>query len=164
MSDAHSERSLWIQSLSVLSATSPCCLESMTTMPRQNSSKPARGEKVPLDTDVHVGSRVRSRRVQLGMSQSDLAEKVGITFQQIQKYEKGTNRIGSSRMSQIAGALGVQPPYFFDDPLANAGGDMEDFNTFIGSRDGVLLMQAFVKIKDKTLRRTIAQLVADLED
>jgi transcriptional regulator with XRE-family HTH domain len=98
------------------------------------------------------------------MSQSDLAEKVGITFQQIQKYEKGTNRIGSSRMSQIAGALGVQPPYFFDDPLANAGGDMEDFNTFIGSRDGVLLMQAFVKIKDKTLRRTIAQLVADLED
>jgi hypothetical protein len=69
-------------------------------------------------------------------------------------------------MSQIANALRVPPAYFFEDPLANAapGGDLDGFAAFIGSRDGVALMQAFVKIKDDGLRNTIANLVADLED
>jgi len=70
--------------------------------------------------DTHVGSRVRSLRLQMKMSQSDLADKLGITFQQIQKYEKGTNRISSSRLHQIAGIFGVSAPYFFEDPLTNA--------------------------------------------
>ena len=135
-------------------------------MPHQKSSKPPKPVKVPMDTDVEVGARARSRRVQLGMSQTDLGDKLGITFQQIQKYERGTNRISASRMSQIADALAVPPAYFFDDPLADAapGADLDGFAEFISSRDGVALMQAFVKIKDKTLRHTIAQLVADLED
>jgi len=118
-------------------------------------------------TDTHVGRRVKSRRMQLGLSQSDLADKCGITFQQIQKYEKGTNRIGSSRLQQIADALQVTPPYFFEDPLAETphlGQDVKiaQVNEFLSSRDGIDLMRAFVKVKSKSLRRMIVEIVDEL--
>lgn len=119
--------------------------------------------------DIHVAARVRSRRIQLGMSQTELGDKVGITFQQIQKYEKGTNRIGASRLVQIAGALGVRPEYFFDDPLAQLAPQADGMNTnlfdeFLASSDGVALMQAFTRIKSKSLRHAIATLISDLKD
>jgi transcriptional regulator with XRE-family HTH domain len=119
--------------------------------------------------DIHVAARVRSRRIQLGMSQTELGDKVGITFQQIQKYEKGTNRIGASRLVQIAGALGIRPEYFFDDPLALLAPQADGMNTnlfdeFLASSDGVALMQAFTRIKSKSLRHAIATLISDLKD
>lgn len=68
----------------------------------------------PHPVDIHVGQRVRERRILLGLSQSKLAQALGITFQQVQKYEKGTNRVGSSRLFDISEALGVSIPYFFE--------------------------------------------------
>ena len=117
--------------------------------------------------DVHVGARVRSRRMQLGMSQTDLANKLGLTFQQVQKYEKGVNRIGASRLYRIASILDVPPQYFFEDPLATVpvnGGHMatSEFIEFCASRDGLVLMEAFVRIKDKATRHKIAKLVEGL--
>jgi transcriptional regulator with XRE-family HTH domain len=70
--------------------------------------------KIPNLTDKHVGQRVRMRRLMLGMSQEKLGDAIGLTFQQVQKYEKGTNRISSSRMQQIANVLQVAPPFFFE--------------------------------------------------
>jgi len=72
------------------------------------------GKKEPNPIDVEVGARIRARRVMSGMSQSSLAEGLGITFQQAQKYEKGSNRIGSSRLQTIANILGVPVAYFFE--------------------------------------------------
>jgi transcriptional regulator with XRE-family HTH domain len=123
--------------------------------------------KLRIDpVDLHVGSRVRSRRRQLGLSQTELGAAIGIAFQQIQKYEKGTTRISSSRLHQIAEVLKVAPAYFFEDPLAtiaiNRGkADVSAFDDFCASRDGVALMQAFVKI-DKTTQHTIAKLVEQM--
>jgi transcriptional regulator with XRE-family HTH domain len=120
--------------------------------------------KLRIDAvDLHVGSRVRSRRRQLGLSQTELGVAIGIVFQQIQKYEKGTNRISSSRLHQISMVLKVAPAYFFEDPLAkfaiNRGkAEVSAFDDFCASRDGVALMQAFVKI-DKATQHTIAKLV-----
>src|SRR5690606_13936188 len=79
------------------------------------------GKKSPNPIDIHVGSRVRLRRMMLGMSQEKLGEGLGITFQQIQKYEKGTNRIGASRLQHIARILSVPVSFFFED--APGGGD-----------------------------------------
>ena len=103
------------------------------------------------------------------MSQTELGDKVGVTFQQIQKYEKGTNRMGSSRLFQVARALGVEPEYFFDDPLAQLARQVDGMNTdkfdeFVASSDGVALMQAFTRIKNKSLRHAIAALITDLKD
>ena len=127
---------------------------------------PVKSAKQLNAVDVHVGSRVRSLRIQLKMSQTDLGESLGITFQQVQKYEKGKNRISSSRLHQIAKVLGVTPPYFFQDPLAevahHGSAAMKDFDEFCASREGVALMQAFVRIKDKAMRHTIAKLIEDL--
>ncbi|RUY60953.1 XRE family transcriptional regulator, partial [Mesorhizobium sp. M7A.F.Ca.CA.001.13.1.1] len=72
-------------------------------------------KKKPNPIDIHVGSRIRLRRNMLGMSQEKLGENLGITFQQIQKYEKGTNRVGASRLQAIASILGVPVAFFFED-------------------------------------------------
>ena len=131
-------------------------------MPTAKSAK--KFEKV----DLHVGSRVRSLRLQRRMSQTELAGELGITFQQVQKYEKGTNRISSSRLHQIASILGVAASYFFEDPLEqvphNGRFDISAFDAFCASRDGIALMKSFLKIKDRVTRRKIAELVADLAD
>jgi transcriptional regulator with XRE-family HTH domain len=137
-------------------------------MPRRKTSKSPVSEKKVREIDAYVGARVRSRRIQLKISQTDLGKAAGITFQQIQKYEKGVNRIGSSRLQAMATVLGVAPDYFFENQVSKSalepdGLRMDTFNEFVGSPDGVRLMQAFVKIKNKLLQRTIVKLVADLE-
>ncbi|MGH6853068.1 MAG: helix-turn-helix domain-containing protein, partial [Methylocella sp.] len=71
-------------------------------------------KKIPNPIDRHVGGRVRMRRVMLGMSQEKLGDALGLTFQQVQKYEKGTNRIGASRLQQISRTLDVPPAFFFE--------------------------------------------------
>lgn len=129
------------------------------------------GSKIgkPRDDDVRVGARVKSRRIQLDMTQGDLAASLGLTFQQVQKYETGRNRIGSSRMVQIAQTLGVAPGYFFEDLMPVVASGHEELSPavltdFIASKDGVALMQAFVKIKSRSIRHQIVKLVADLEE
>ncbi len=129
-------------------------------------------KKTPNPVDSHVGSRVRMRRVLIGMSQEKLGEALGITFQQIQKYEKGTNRIGASRMQQIATVMGVPVSYFFDDAPggdAKAKGFGESAGSdyvvdFLTTAEGLQLNKSFVKISDAKVRRKVVELVSALAD
>lgn len=131
----------------------------------------------PNPMDIHVGSRVRLRRMVIGMSQEKLGEKMSLTFQQIQKYEKGTNRIGASRLYQLAQILDVPVQFFFEDaPLGvgnrgamPAGGFAESKTEaflldFLNSRDGLELNRAFVKITDPKVRKRVVELVRALSD
>ena len=128
-------------------------------------------KKKPNPTDIHVGSRIRLRRNMLGMSQEKLGESLGITFQQIQKYEKGTNRVGASRLQAIASILGAPVAFFFEDlpgqEAAGSGGFSEDASAtfaieFCTSSEGLQLNRAFVKISDTKVRRKIIELVKAL--
>lgn len=129
-------------------------------------------KKKPNPTDIHVGGRIRLRRNMLGMSQEKLGENLGITFQQIQKYEKGTNRVGASRLQAIASILGVPVSFFFEDVpgLDTASrGFAEDSSTslavdFCTSPEGLQLNRAFVRIQDVKIRRRIIDLVKSLGD
>lgn len=121
----------------------------------------------PNPIDVHVGRRVKIRRMELGMSQEKLAAAIGLTFQQVQKYEKGKNRISSSRLWQIAQTLQVPEAFFFEGAPGRSRSDRKlpsgDFVAdFTASLDGLVLAKAFVKIKNKKLRRHIAALAAHL--
>jgi transcriptional regulator with XRE-family HTH domain len=124
-------------------------------------------KKQPNPIDIHVGSRVRLRRMMLSMSQEKLGEHLGITFQQIQKYEKGTNRIGASRLQHIARVLQVPVSFFFEDAPGSPGdvaGMSEAPQTqhvvdFLSSSEGIQLNRAFVRIKDAKLRRRVIDLV-----
>ena len=125
-------------------------------------------KKQPNPIDIHVGSRVRLRRMMLGMSQEKLGEQLGITFQQIQKYEKGTNRIGASRLQHIARVLSVPVSFFFEDapptPTAEPSGMAEPRSAnyivdFLSSSEGIQLNKAFVRIKDAKQRRRVIDLV-----
>jgi transcriptional regulator with XRE-family HTH domain len=131
----------------------------------------APNKKQPNPIDTHVGSRVRLRRMMLGMSQEKLGEHLGITFQQIQKYEKGTNRIGASRLQHIARVLTVPVSFFFEDapggPSADGTGLAERQPAhyvvdFLSSSEGIQLNKAFINIKDAKLRRRIIDLVRAL--
>jgi transcriptional regulator with XRE-family HTH domain len=128
-------------------------------------------KKQPNPIDIHVGSRVRLRRMMLGMSQEKLGEQLGITFQQIQKFEKGTNRIGASRLQHIARVLSVPVSFFFEDapatPNAGTTGVEESSSTnyvvdFLSSTEGIQLNKAFVRIKDAHQRRRIIDLVRSM--
>ena len=121
----------------------------------------------PNPIDIHVGSRVRFRRMLLGMSQEKLGEKLGLTFQQVQKYEKGINRIGASRLQRIAEVLRTSPAFFFEqDDLeapSLAGLDLsapvDPVTEFLRSKEGLVLNRAFMKIEDRRIRETIISLV-----
>ncbi len=128
-------------------------------------------KKKPNPIDIHVGSRIRLRRNMLGMSQEKLGESLGITFQQIQKYEKGTNRVGASRLQAIASILSVPVAFFFEDApghvAGEAGGLAEDSSTnyvvdFLNSPEGLQLNRAFVRINDPKVRRKVVDLVKAL--
>jgi transcriptional regulator with XRE-family HTH domain len=122
--------------------------------------------KTPNPIDVHVGGRVRMRRIEVNMSQQILGGHIGLTFQQIQKYEKGTNRIGASRLQQIGRVLEVPTSYFFEGApggwQAGEGGTANTFLELLGTRDGQLLVLSFSKIVDVGLRRSIVDLVERL--
>ena len=124
--------------------------------------------KSPNPIDVHVGARVRMRRFLLGMSQGKLAEQLGVTFQQVQKYEKGLSRISASRLQMIATVFGVPVSFFFEniadhalqeaDPLSDAA------DASLLTQDGVALNKAFVRIRSAKVRRSIVELVKLLAD
>jgi transcriptional regulator with XRE-family HTH domain len=127
--------------------------------------------KSPNPVDRHVGSRVRTRRVHLGLSQEKLGDALGITFQQIQKYEKGSNRIGASRLQLASQVLGVPVNYFFDEAPANglgAPGFAEAATPSYAPHgaagagrdaDAAALLAAFRRVKDAKLRVRIVELV-----
>ncbi|ASY60135.1 MULTISPECIES: helix-turn-helix domain-containing protein [Sinorhizobium] len=124
-------------------------------------------KKNPNPIDTFVGSRVRMRRLMVGMSQEKLADGLGITFQQVQKYEKGTNRIGASRLQAIADILGVHPSFFFqqdEKPEARETAadvhESHEISSFVASKEGIALNRAFLKIADPVLRKKIIALVA----
>jgi transcriptional regulator with XRE-family HTH domain len=130
-------------------------------------------EHEPDATDTHVGKRIRMRRIMLNMSQTTLAKGVGLTFQQIQKYEKGTNRVSASRLQQFAKILEVPISFFFvGGPAAKVHGggkisvkEAESpvyVNDFLASRDGQNIIKAFTRIKSQTLRRSIVLFVEHL--
>ena len=119
--------------------------------------------------DIYVGARLRMRRTMLGMSQSKLGELLGVTFQQIQKYEKGSNRISASRLQHTARVLDVSPSFFFEGAPAQAveGGFAEDTQQsyvvdFLASTEGLQLNRAFLRVRDPKVRRRIVDLVVSL--
>jgi transcriptional regulator with XRE-family HTH domain len=129
-------------------------------------------KKAPNPTDKHVGSRVRMRRMMLGMSQEKLGDALGLTFQQVQKYEKGTNRIGASRLQQISDILQVQVSFFFEGaPSAHTSSKSSGMgeapspayvSDFLATSDGLALTKAFMRIDDSKLRRRIVDLVEQI--
>lgn len=129
------------------------------------------GKKAPSPVDIHVGARIRMRRLMLELSQEKLADGLGLTFQQVQKYEKGSNRVGASRLQQIAAILQVQPGFFFEGAPLPAGKRSEPsapssayVTQFLSTTDGLALAGAFQRIKTPKLRRSVLQLVEDLAD
>jgi transcriptional regulator with XRE-family HTH domain len=129
-------------------------------------------KKAPNPIDKHVGSRVRMRRMMLAMSQEKLGNSLGLTFQQVQKYEKGTNRIGASRLQQIAQILQVPVSFFFEGaPNSGPGTRVEGMSEapspayvsdFLATSDGLALTKAFMRIGDSKLRRRIVDLVEQI--
>lgn len=116
----------------------------------------------PHSVDVHVGKTIRIQRLLRKVSQTELGDRVGVTFQQIQKYEKGSNRVSASMLVEIAGALSVDVRTFFDDltaPAANANDNPAPSEEFVISREGVQLNAAFFSIKNEQLRKKILKLV-----
>jgi transcriptional regulator with XRE-family HTH domain len=127
--------------------------------------------KAPNPTDRYVGGRVCMRRKMLSISQTDLADEVGVTFQQIQKYEKGTNRISASRLQQISHALQVPISFFFEDPRGPSKGtglqqvhSPDYISDFLTTNDGLALSKAFMLIKDPKVRRRMVSLVQEIVD
>src|SRR5262245_55689064 len=128
-------------------------------------------KKAPNPTDKHVGARVRMRRMMLSMSQEKLGDALGLTFQQVQKYEKGANRIGASRLQQIAQVLQVPVTFFFEGaPNAPAPSVQATqvspsaayVSEFVASSEGLALIKAFGQLKDAKLRRLLVHLVEQL--
>lgn len=116
--------------------------------------------------DRHVGARIRMQRMVRSLSQTELGGKIGVTFQQVQKYEKGKNRVSASRLQQIANTLKVTPEFFFEETQTKAVGapakDQAIIDEFISSRDGAALCRAFSDISNPKIRRSIVSLVAAL--
>jgi transcriptional regulator with XRE-family HTH domain len=126
-------------------------------------------KKAPNPIDQHVGSRVRMRRLMLAMSQEKLGFALGLTFQQVQKYEKGMNRIGASRLQQISHILQVPVAFFFEgapNALAPQGSgsalSMAEIDDFISDSEGLRLIRAFMRIDNAALRRRIVMLVQEI--
>jgi transcriptional regulator with XRE-family HTH domain len=126
--------------------------------------------KAPNPVDKYVGSRVRMRRIMLGMSQEKLGEALGLTFQQVQKYEKGTNRVGASRIQQISEILQVPVSFLFEGgPSGTITGEGFSEGTspayvsdFLATSEGLALTRAFTRITDAKLRRSIVDMVEQI--
>ncbi|RED51502.1 helix-turn-helix domain-containing protein [Aestuariispira insulae] len=132
---------------------------------------PAGRPGIPNPVDIHVGGRVRLRRTLLGMSQEKLGEAIGLTFQQVQKYERGTNRVGASRLYDLSRVLDVPIQYFFDDmtqdvadqaPRLRAGLDEMPEDTYerdpMAKRETLELVRAYYRVKDPVVRKRIFDL------
>jgi transcriptional regulator with XRE-family HTH domain len=127
-------------------------------------------KKAPNPTDEHVGRRVRMRRKMLAMSQAKLGDALGLTFQQVQKYENGTNRIGASRLEEISHILQVPVPLFFEGapdasvPRRSHGSALSiaQIDDFVSDSNGLRLIEAFMRIDNAALRPSIVMLVQEI--
>ena len=127
-------------------------------------------KRAPSPVDRHVGSRVRMRRIMLGMSREKLGDGLGLTWQQVQKYENGKNRIGASRLQHISHILQVPVPFFFEGATDVPGQPAEIgealwpayVSEFLATTDGLALTKAFMRVKAPTLRRRIVELVREI--
>lgn len=139
----------------------------------ENNTDEERNARRANPIDVHVGSRVKLRRTLLGMSQEKLGEQLGLTFQQIQKYEKGVNRIGASRLFELARVLNVPVQYFYEEapiggtPMPASPGMTERppepyVPEVLATRESLELNKAFARISDARVRRAIVELVRSL--
>ncbi|MGA0596738.1 helix-turn-helix domain-containing protein [Enterovirga sp. CN4-39] len=128
--------------------------------------------KAPNDVDRQVGSRVRMRRMLIGMSQEKLGDALGLTFQQVQKYEKGTNRISASRLQQISQVLGVSIEFLYGNENAPSAGSPQgfsdtpraDYDADLLTSDGLKLLRAYREIKDRKVRRRLVDLAQALAE
>jgi transcriptional regulator with XRE-family HTH domain len=121
-----------------------------------------RGRRAPTPADIRFGHKMRASRMKLGMSQTELGAALGVTFQQIQKYEKGTNRVSASTLEKLAATLKVPIIYFFDgSPRENGHGHDSgaDLTTFLATRDGATLCSAFQRIESKAMRTAVIDLL-----
>lgn len=131
-------------------------------------------KKTPDPIDRHVGSRVRMQRVLMKMSQEKLGDALGLTFQQVQKYEKGLNRIGASRLQQISKTLNVPPSFFFEGAPTSAAppaaesadddGSSQGVVDFLSTAEGLHLNRSFARIRNAKVRKRIIELVAALAE
>ena len=133
-----------------------------------------RGTGRPSPVDVHVGARVRVRRTLLGMTQTNLGEALALTFQQVQKYERGTNRIGASRLFKLSRVLDVPVNYFFEDMPSDAGASTpargrgkakrppRDEPDPMATQETMKLVRAYYKIEDADVRKQVYQLITGL--
>jgi transcriptional regulator with XRE-family HTH domain len=123
--------------------------------------------KVSDPTDSHVGKQVRLRRMALGMSQSHLGDALGLTFQQIQKYEQGTNRVSASRLHRLAEVLKVDLTFFFESEIGQGSGASSnpDYLTeFLVTPEAQALVKAFRKVPTARLRRSVVALIQEISD
>jgi transcriptional regulator with XRE-family HTH domain len=130
------------------------------------------GFEVAHPTDRHVGARLRMRRIMLKKSQNEIANALGLTFQQVQKYEKGTNRISASRLQHLCKILSVPVSFFFDEALqadglpaaleADTDGDAAALDRFLATPDGLALVTAYVRVGNPKVRRAIVALVEQI--
>ena len=122
-----------------------------TKMKQRSAGKP----------DIEMGKRIRLRRVEQKISQADLGEKLGVSFQQVQKYEKGVNRVGAARLQQIANALSVPVTFFYDGDGKNR--EVESL-LFLDSAFSLRLLRAYSRIKDQTVQRQLVVLMEAIAD
>ena len=142
---------------------------------RKSRSGHGRGKGNPRPVDVHVGARMRQRRTLLGMNQTTLGDALGLSFQQVQKYESGTNRIGASRLFDLSRVLGVPVEYFFDDmhsgvaatlPATKRRGRAKGPPSYepnlMAERETLELVRAYCKIRDPQIRKRLYELAKAL--
>ena len=138
----------------------------------KSSEQPHHGPKTPDAVDRYVGQRIRAQRMMLGMSQTQVADRLDVTFQQIQKYERGVNRVGAGRLNQIATILGVPVTFFYDgapgsEPKAKGSAANGEFHVsriaaFLATRQGIQLMNSFLQIRNDDIRGRLLDLTAAL--
>ena len=119
--------------------------------------------RTPDPLDIMVGAKIRIFRTHRGMSQSDLAGKIGVAFQQVQKYEKGINRVGASRLSRIASVLGIPIGELFESAKDRSATSKSPFS-LLAEPDALRVLKAFSRTSDPRLRRAIARLVESVAD
>ena len=117
-------------------------------------------------TDTHIGQRIRARRLQLGLSQADLGDALDVSFQQIQKYEKGTNRVSTATLIAIANVMEVSPEHFYHGAPGLSGkrrnGAPSEVDQFMSTKDGLLIARSFVAIADPDVRHAVATSIGNI--
>jgi len=166
---------LTLENILLGGGTTKLALYSLSSADGKRHMTPPPGPRSPNPVDMHVGARIRLRRKLLKMSQEKLGDLLGVTFQQVQKYERGTNRVGASRLWKISQVLEVPITYLYEGLSIEHGGSHESealvsaspdqsplVYEFINSTDGVSLATAVLQIKNKAVRRQILELARSL--